>query len=214
MISNQTNYSSMRAAVLQWIQIYSGLGVNSVNWINQESGKLAKPFATLYEHQEDSELGLPAFQQFFNQDTQLLETYYGKLRLLRITAEIYSNPAKQPTDIEAWDYLRNALSVIRSIEVQQIFNKANLSLITYSNARRLDEIFDYRWERRVSVDLLFNYAEVVYNDGASTDYLDTVTLMTTSEEGALVNTIGDQSKEDVGILDFSQPNNSKMIGAI
>lgn len=174
MISLQNNFDGIKEAIVAWVQTYSGLPVKSVAWVNQQEPKLAKPFASLYYFADDQEYGLPIRNDYYNENLDQLQTQYLNLRSFKIQLEFYSIPSTGIGQLEAADYLRSTLAVLRTDDVCSAFAAAGFAFLERSNITRMDDILDVRWERRSVVDLTFLYQENLFDDGADKSYVKEV----------------------------------------
>ena len=104
-----------------------------------------------------------------------------------VNVQIYTEPAKSTTDIEAADRLNQAVIVTEHPVLIQQFNDANFSFLGHTPVIRLDEQLGERWERRASSDLRILYTAESVDDGGFGEWVTDVEIPTVENNNLIVN---------------------------
>lgn len=171
-ITVQTDYAGILAAVLSWFETYSGLGADKVLWLNQATPRLARPFGTLYMISDGGGFGLDEERDIYNGASGLVERTTLSMRRMTIQADVYSDPATAPGQLEAMQILNKALTAGQCQPALDGFRTAGITLLDHSPARPLDVRLGQRWERRAEADLFFLYPSAVFDDAVG--WIETV----------------------------------------
>lgn len=176
-LSVTTDRQTILAAIVQWFETYSGLGTGKVIWANQKTPRLAKPYATLRITGQGIKTGFDETRPQFNGTSSAIERTYTGPRQLVVQCDVYTDPATAPGQLEAVDYLENALLSLETQPVRDLLRTAKLGHLTEGTMMRLDEQLGDRWERRAEVDVTFTYSGEMFDDGLtgeSGNWIETV----------------------------------------
>lgn len=178
MIVVLTDYNAMRAAILTWLTTYAGL--SDAVFKNQAAPRPAKPYAGILITSDGTKIGIDERRPSFDAGNNVIQLNTTGPRKMNVQVDIYSDPAKSTSDIEAADYLNTALLMLDTLAIEELFKSANLALLNHTSINRLDEQLGNRWERRAQVDLTFLYTGETFDDGSgsSGDWIETVEIPT------------------------------------
>lgn len=182
-----TDYAAMKSSLLLWLRQNSGAGMGKAIFINQVGDRPPKPYATIQVIMDNIKSGFDDIRPEFDDINDLLKYRTAGLREMTIQVQIYTEPAKAITDIEAADRLNNALIMTEHPSINQQFNDANFSLLGHTPVIRLDEQLGERWERRAASDLRILYTAESIDDGSFGEWVESVEIPTVENTNLIVN---------------------------
>lgn len=177
-----TDFILIRKTIYDWLLAYAG--VSSVIYANQEVDRPAKPYASIIITSRSLRSGHDEERNSYNGTSGKLERQTSGTRQMIMQCEVYSDPAKLPTDLEASDLLEGALLALDSELVKSSFRDAKIGILSHTPIIRLDDQSGDRWERRALSDIVFTYSGETFDDGL------------TGETGNIVETVEIPTEEN------------------
>lgn len=184
-ITQVTNYTVMKTAILNWIRDNSIL--DTAIFLNQGADRPATPYATIQVISDNIKTGEDDVRQEFDVGTPALKYRTVGMREMNVQVQIYSEPAKSTTDVEAADILNQLLMTLDHPSIVQHFNDANISVLVHTSVIRLDEQLGERWERRATSDLRIMYTAENVDDGSFGEWVESVEIPTVDNGNLTVN---------------------------
>lgn len=183
-----TDYSAMKSSLLKWLREQSGAGMGKAIFLNQVGDKPAKPYATLQVIADNIKSGFDETRPEYDGGAPALKYRTVGLREMTVNVQIYSEPAKTVSEIEAADRLNQALIVLEHPSLVEQFNDANFNVLSHTPVSRLDEQLAERWERRASSDLRILYTAESIDDGSFGEWVETVEIPRESNGNLIIGT--------------------------
>lgn len=186
-VSVTTDHEANLRAILNWFEVYTGVGAGNVIWLNQATSRPAKPYGGILITSNGLRFGFDHVDQQFDVPTQAVQRQTSGPRQLVCQCEVYTDPPTTLAGLDAAQRLENALLALDSEEVRDAFRAAKIGLLSHGQINRLDEQFGDRWERRAQVDVSFTYSGETFDDGGGStgDWVETVEVP--SEDNANAN---------------------------
>ncbi len=182
-----TDYAAMKSAILNWIKDQSGSGMGEAIFLNQEVDRPEKPYATVQIISDNIKTGYDDVRPIYDGGIPSLKYKTVGLREMTVQIQIYTEPAKSVTDVEAADRLNQALITLDHPSIHKLFNDANISILGHTSVIRLDEQLGERWERRASSDLRIMYTAESIDDGSFGEWIETVEIPRVDNGNLTVN---------------------------
>lgn len=183
-----TDYAVMKAALLLWLEQQSGAGMGKAIFLNQVADRPAKPYATIQVIADNIKTGEDDVRPEFDVGTPALKYRTVGMREMTVQVQIYTEPAKSVTDVEAADRLNQAIITLDHPSIHKQFNDANISILGHTSVIRLDEQLGERWERRATSDLRIMYTAESVDDGSFGEWVDSVQIPTVDNGNLTANT--------------------------
>ncbi len=186
-----TDRAQIYATLIEWLEIYSGVGSGKVDFLGQEVSRLAKPYATIMILSRGIKTGEDDVISSYDPGTEKIQRITAGPRQLVLQIEVYTDPATDLADAasnpEADELLENALLALDTEPVRELFRTAKIGLLgPPTPINRLDEQLGERWERRAQADITITYSGETFDDGAdSGNWVETVEIPT-EENGNLI----------------------------
>lgn len=181
-LSITTDFILIRKTIYDWLLTYTG--VNSVIYVGQEVSRPAKPYASMLINNGSLRSGHDEERNEYNGTSGQLERRTSGTRQMIVQCEVYSDPAKLPTELEAAELLERALLALDSELVKSAFRDAKIGILSHTPIIRLDDQTGDRWERRALSDVTFTYSGETFDDGL------------TGETGNIVETVEVPTEEN------------------
>jgi len=183
-----TDYAAMKGALLQWLREQSGASMGKAIFLNQETDRPDRPYATLQVIADNIKTGDDDIRPEYDGGVPELKYRTVGLREMTVNVQIYTEPAGLVSDIEAADRLNQALITLDHPSIHKQFNDANISILGHTPVIRLDEQLGERWERRASSDLRILYTAESVDDGSFGEWVEQVEYPTRDNGNLIVNT--------------------------
>lgn len=181
-----TDHESNLRTILNWLEVYSGVGADKAIWLNQEIKRPAKPYVGILILNSGLRFGTDHVEETFDVGNQVIQRQTSGPRQLIAQCEVYTDPPATLSVADAAQMLENALLSLDSELVRDSFRSAKLGVLSHTQINRLDEQFGDRWERRAQADVIFTYSGETFDDGlgGSGNWIETVEIPTESNGNA------------------------------
>ncbi len=189
MITSTTHYEDNLRAILNWVEVYTGVGAGNVIWLDQDTPRPPKPYAGILIINSGMRFGFDYVDRTFDDPNQRVQRKTSGPRQLVAQIEVYTDPVKTLAEKDAPRMLEDALMALDSIEVRDAFRVAKIGVLNHTLVNRLDEQFGDRWERRAQADVTFLYSGEMFDDGVgpSGDWVETVEVLTESNGNLIIS---------------------------
>ena len=162
-VSYITDHETMELAIIEWLQVQSGLPDNRVRFMNSATVRPPLPCGAIQIITDGMVEGQDAEFMEYNADSDLIDTVLYGPRRMTLQVALYTEPGTE--DIagrSARIRLNGALAALRSRTVKDLFFDAGLSFLQMLSApRAIDEQIGDRWERRMQADIELGYTGLV-----------------------------------------------------
>lgn len=181
-LTNTTDHEGNLRTILNWLEVYSGVGAGKVIWLNQETSRPAKPYAGILIITSGLRFGFDHVQESFVGDR--IQRQISGPRQLVAQCEVYTDPPATLATADAAQMLEDALLSLDTEEVRDAFRAAKIGVLSHGQINRLDEQFGDRWERRAQVDINFTYSGEIFDDGggSSGDWIENAPITSSISE--------------------------------